>query len=108
MSLICFEEGSLACEKLKNELRLNWEEFDRFAMSDTPSPVRELLDRLFNMMLQKSAWMKLQPDTILVTGGGSKSAGIRQTISRVFNAPVEQIETTSSAALGAAMRASLA
>ena len=108
MSLICFEEGSLACEKLKDQLGLSWEEFDHLALSDSISPVRELLDRQFAAMLQKSAWMNLHPKTILVTGGGSQSAGIRQTISRVFNAPVEQIETTSSAALGAAMRASLA
>ncbi len=106
MSLICFNEGSLACEKLKDELGLTWEGFDKLAVSDDPSPVRKLLDQQFTNMLEKSAWMQLNPDTIRVTGGGSQSAGIRQTISRIFNAPVQQIETTSSAALGAAIRAS--
>lgn len=106
MSLICFEEGSLACEQLKNQLGLSWEEFDSLASANTPSPIRELLDRQFSTMRQKAAWIQLQPKTILVTGGGSQSLGIRQSISRVFNAPVEQISTTSSAALGAAMRAS--
>lgn len=106
MTLICFQEGSLACEKLKKDLNLTWGEFDARAISDKPSPVRELLDRLFSTMLKKSAWMNLRPDTILVTGGGSQSDGIRQTISRIFNAPVQQIQTTSSAALGAAIRAS--
>jgi len=106
MSLICFNEGSLACEKLKDELGLTWEEFDKWAASDKATPVRELLDRQFTAMLEKSAWMHLNPTTIRVTGGGSQSAGIRQTISRIFNAPVQQIQTTSSAALGAAIRAS--
>lgn len=104
MSLICFNEGSLACEKLKDKLGLTWEEFDKLASSDKLSPVREFLDRQFTHMLEKSSWMHLHPTTILVTGGGSQNAGIRQTISRIFNTPVQQIETTSSAALGAARR----
>jgi xylulokinase len=107
MSLICFQEGALACEKLKNDLGLTWEEFDTLASSDELSPVRQLLDQQFTHMLEKSAWMHLQPKTILVTGGGSQSAGIRQTISRIFNATVQEIQTTSSAALGAAKRAGL-
>jgi xylulokinase len=40
---------------------------------------------------------------IRVTGGGSQSAGILQTLADVFNATVETISTTDSAALGSAM-----
>jgi len=105
MSLICFQEGSLTCEKLKNKLGLTWEEFDTQARSESPSPVRTLLDQQFTNMREKSDWMNLHPTTILVTGGGSQNTGIRQTISRIFNTPVQQISTTSSAALGAAKRA---
>jgi len=105
MSLICFQEGSLACEKLKDDLNITWEEFDTMASSDNLTPVRKLLDQQFTNMLEKSAWMNLHPKTILVTGGGSQNAGIRQTISHIFNASVQQIQTTSSAALGAARRA---
>jgi len=40
-----------------------------------------------------------------MTGGGSKSPGIQQVIADVFQAKVELISITDSAALGAAMRA---
>jgi len=40
-----------------------------------------------------------------MTGGGSKSPGICQVIADVFQATVELISITDSAALGAAMRA---
>ena len=38
-----------------------------------------------------------------MTGGGSNSAGILQTLADVFNATVETISTADSAALGSAM-----
>ena len=42
-------------------------------------------------------------DTIRVTGGASKSPGIRQTLANVFQARVESIAVADSAALGGAM-----
>jgi sugar (pentulose or hexulose) kinase len=42
-------------------------------------------------------------DTIRVTGGASKSPGIRQTLANVFQARVESIAVEDSAALGGAM-----
>jgi xylulokinase len=105
MSLICFEEGALALEKLRSELDITWDEFSDAALSMESSPVRDLLDKQFLNMKAHSAWMGQTPGTIYVTGGASKNPGICQTIANIFNANVLRMSTSSSAALGASMRA---
>jgi xylulokinase len=130
MSLICFQNGTLAYQKVKEAQSLSWDDFDVQALTpptstDTPplpfheaevtplaapSPqentsIRSLLDGQFLSMRQHSDWMGTPPETIYVTGGGSQSKGICQTIANVFDATVQGLETNSSAGLGAAMRA---
>lgn len=133
MSLICFQNGALACEKLRENLALSWKEFDHISTlpptsEDSPilpfynsevtplapasdqnnATVRSLLDGQFLSMKKHSDWMKIQPDTIWVTGGVSRGDGFCQTIANVFNAPVQRLETNASASLGAALRATIA
>ncbi|MGB2091715.1 MAG: xylulokinase [Akkermansiaceae bacterium] len=105
MSLICFEEGALALEALRGELDITWDEFSDAALSTESSPVRDLLDKQFLNMKAHSAWMGQTPGTIYVTGGASRNQGICQTIANIFNANVQRMSTSSSAALGASMRA---
>ena len=52
-----------------------------------------------------SAWMKIKPTSIYATGGGSVNLPILQIMADVFNCPVQRIEVSKSAALGAAVRA---
>ena len=105
MSLICFSEGALALEKLRSELDITWEQFSEAAMSQEQSPIRSLLDKQFLDMKDHSAWMGESPTTIYVTGGASKNQGICQTIANIFGCNVQRMSTSSSAGLGAAMRA---
>lgn len=133
MSLICFQNGALACEHIKNSQSLNWNEFDQLA-SVPPTPdqlptlpfyvpeispiaaktdqsnatVRSLLDGQFLNMKKHAAWMKIHPKNIWVTGGISQSNGVCQTIANVFNTSVQKLKTNASASLGAAIRAVLA
>ncbi|NWK57398.1 carbohydrate kinase [Verrucomicrobiaceae bacterium N1E253] len=133
MSLICFQNGALACEATKQNIKLSWTEFDARTehppkAGDTPSlpffqaeitplakpseqsntTVRSLLDGQFLSMKKHADWMRIKPKHIRVTGGISRAKGICQTIANVFNSPVQTIETHASAGLGAAMRACLA
>jgi xylulokinase len=55
-----------------------------------------------------SKWIVEQPHSILVTGGGSLNAGIRQVFADVFGAPVRRLPDADTVALGAAMRAAQA
>ena len=105
MSLICFSEGALALEKLRSELDITWEQFSDAALSQEQSPIRSLLDKQFLNMKAHSAWMGQSPTTIYVTGGASKNPGICQTIANIFDSNIQRMSTSSSAGLGAAMRA---
>lgn len=130
MSLTCFKNGALACEAIKNQLGISWQEFDHQALTppkpeDSPSlpffeteitpqssavdqsnsTVRSLLDGQFLNMRELTHWHGNIPETILVTGGLSVSAGVCQTVANVFQASVQRIGTSSSASLGAAIRA---
>ena len=105
MSLICFSEGALALEKLRSELGISWDQFSEAALSPDSSPVRSLIDKQFLDMKAHSAWMGESPTTIYVTGGASKNPGICQTIANIFGSNVQRMATSSSAGLGAAMRA---
>lgn len=52
-----------------------------------------------------SGWILERVRSILVTGGGSRNAGIRQVLADVFGAPVRRLADADTVALGAALRA---
>ena len=148
MSLICFRNGSLAREALRDRLGLDWSAFDRAALGETReaagknlmlpffgpeitprrdfkgpvlkgSPafesgaepglqVRALLEGQFLNMRLHSQWMEVKAERIRLTGGASKNDGIAQLAADVFQAPVERLDVSNSAALGAALIAAAA
>jgi len=147
MSLICFRNGSLAREALRDRLGLDWPAFDRaplqvraaagrnlmlpfFGPEITPRrdftgpvlqgapefesgaepalQVRALLEGQFLNMRLHSQWMEVTPKRIRLTGGASKNDGVPQLVADVFQAPVERLEVSNSAALGAALIAAVA
>jgi xylulokinase len=67
--------------------------------------VRALVESQAMSMRLHSQWIGEKPGTVRVTGGAAKSDGICQVLADVFEATVERLETGSSAALGAALRA---
>lgn len=143
MSLICFRNGSLAREAMRDALGLDWTAFDRDSLANTreqagenlmlpffgpeitprhdfTGPVREgspelmdgtspallvraLLEGQFLNMRLHSQWMGVKIDRIRLTGGASKSDSIAQLVADVFQAPVERLAISNSAALGAAL-----
>lgn len=143
MSLICFRNGSLAREALRDRLGLDWSAFDRAALAATRdsagsnlmlpffgpeitprrdfsgpvlkgSPefesgadpalqVRALLEGQFLNMRLHSRWMEVKAERLRLTGGASKNDGIAQLAADIFQAPVERLDVSNSAALGAAL-----
>ncbi len=148
MSLICFRNGSLAREALRDRLGLDWSAFDRAALTETRDSaglnlmlpfygpeitprrdfsrpvlqgtsdfasgavpglqVRALLEGQFLNMRLHSQWMEVKAEHIRLTGGASKNDGIAQLVADVFQAPVERLDVSNSAALGAALIAAAA
>jgi xylulokinase len=148
MSLICFRNGSLAREALRDRLGLDWSAFDRDALAasraaagsnlmlpffgpeitprhDFTAPVlqgspefesgaepglqvRALLEGQFLNMRLHSQWMEVKAERLRLTGGASKNDGIAQLAADVFQAPVERLDVSNSAALGAALIAAAA
>lgn len=148
MSLICFRNGSLAREALRDSLGLDWSAFDEAALAATRdkagrnlmlpfygpeitprhdfsepvlsgeeafqiggSPelrVRALIEGQFLNMRLHSAWMEVKAERIRLTGGASKNNGIARMVADVFQAPVERLDVSNSAALGAALIAAAA
>lgn len=148
MSLICFLNGSLARESLRNRLSLDWSAFGKEALATTSShagknlilpffgpeitprmnlsqpvfsgepgfdlgaasglQIRALLESQFLNMRLHSQWMETRPKRIKLTGGASKNDGIAGVVADVFQAPVERIDVSNSAALGAALIAATA
>jgi len=135
MSLICFMNGSLTREKLKDHYNLDWDQFseaisteadsillpwlideitpkasachtsiDLLNSSDTPSDIRKFVEGQFINMMANSEWMGEEINHIILTGGASQNDALAQLIADVFNAKIERLEVTNSAALGAAMR----
>ncbi len=143
MSLICFRNGSLAREALRDRLGLDWSAFDRAALAQTRAAagenlmlpffgpeitprhdfsgpvlkgsrdfesgavpglqIRALLEGQFLNMRLHSQWMEVKAERIRLTGGASKNDGIAQLVADVFQAPVERLDVSNSAALGAAL-----
>ncbi|MEO5915212.1 MAG: FGGY-family carbohydrate kinase [Luteolibacter sp.] len=148
MSLICFRNGSLAREALRDKLGLDWSAFDRDALTTTLESagqnlmlpffgpeitprhdftgpvlkgsaefesgtnaalqVRALLEGQFLNMRLHSQWMGVKTEKIRLTGGASKNDGIAQLVADIFQCPVERIDVSNSAALGAALIAAAA
>ncbi len=147
MSLICFRNGSLAREALRDQLGLDWTAFDKGALAasvgsagsnlmlpffgpeitprhdftgpvlqgseafeagDAALQVRALLEGQFLNMRLHSQWMEVKTERIRLTGGASKNDGIAQLVADVFQAPVERLDVSNSAALGAALIAAAA
>lgn len=148
MSLICFRNGSLAREALRDRLGLDWSAFDREGlaatlkqagenlmlpffgpeitprhdfsgpvMKGTPEfesgskpalQVRALLEGQFLNMRLHSEWMEVKTERIRLTGGASKNDGIAQLVADIFQAPIERLDVSNSAALGAALIAAAA
>jgi xylulokinase len=65
--------------------------------------VRALLEGQFLNMRLHSQWMEVKAERIRLTGGASKNNGIAQLVADVFQAPVERLDVSNSAALGAAL-----
>lgn len=136
MSLICFMNGSLTREKLKDHFNLGWDEFSEAISSEAdsielpwlideitpkvpacvssitalntsqnPKDIRKFVEGQFVNMLANSEWMGETINHIILTGGASQNDALAQVIADVFNAKIERLEVTNSAALGAAMRA---
>jgi len=139
MNLICFKNGSLAREKVKDDCKVDWDYFGNTAFENTPAGnnenfilpyfvsentplvknagvklfgntnlnssefIRAVVESQFTSMKLHSQFIGIDFETIRVTGGGSNSPGICQTIANIFQAKVEKISITDSAALGAAM-----
>lgn len=148
MSLICFRNGSLAREALRDRLGLDWAAFDQPALdashthagqnlmlpffgpeitprrdftapvlrgspafesgSEPALQVRALLEGQFLNMRLHSRWMDVKTERIRLTGGASKNNGIARMVADVFQSPVERLDVSNSAALGAALIAATA
>ncbi|HOK04955.1 MAG TPA: FGGY family carbohydrate kinase [Victivallales bacterium] len=150
MSLICFKNGSLAREKIKNDFNVDWDYFGNDAFRNTipgsgsdnlllPHFVPEITPLRLNPIVKYSGsedfilgktnkdvviraivesqilamrlhslWIGQNFKTIKITGGGSRSPGICQTVADIFSADVESIAIPDSAALGSALIAAAA
>jgi len=130
MSLICFRNGSLSREAVKERFQLSWDDFDVSGLvEDEITPrltstgftpigweeeptadefVRGILEGQFLNMKRHSDWLGVETEEILLTGGASENDGIAQIIANVFCKKVRRLAVSGSATLGAAMRAAVA
>lgn len=81
---------------------------EAFEAGDAALQVRALLEGQFLNMRLHSQWMEVKAERIRLTGGASKNDGIAQLVADVFQAPVERLDVSNSAALGAALIAAAA
>ncbi len=81
-----------------------------WSLEDAPAEtqIRACLEGQLLNMRHHTAWMGDAPTEVLVTGGGSKSEPICQTIADVFDANVIRLQNAGSASLGAAIMAAVA
>ena len=83
------------------DANFNWD-----AASDAEKVVAVIRAQITNMF-ERTRWIG-SFDVIRVTGGASRSRGIRDTIATIFNAKVETLDVPDSAALGGAILAARA
>ena len=147
MSLSCFKNGSLARDRVRKELGVDWTFFDEGAFASasardesgmvkrafpyfeaeiTPKhdatgieanfdwknaesdvKVRAIVEGQIANMYERTRWIG-EFGEIKVTGGASRSKGIRETIARVFGAKVSVLDVADSAAVGGARLAACA
>ena len=141
MSLSCFKNGSLARDRVRRELGVDWTFFDEgafacattrdasgtvnrafpyFESEITPKhdatgieanfdwasaapdvKIRAIVEGQVANMYERTRWIG-NFDEIKVTGGASRSKGIREVIASVFKAKVLAIDMPDSAAVGGA------
>ena len=140
MSLSCFKNGSLARDRVRRELGVDWAFFDEGAWTgelnggggarqrafpyfeaeitpkhdatgieanfdwdaaDAATKVRAVVEGQIANMYERTRWIG-DFGEIKVTGGASRSKGIRETIASVFGAKVSVLDVADSAALGGA------
>lgn len=142
MSLSCFKNGSLARDRVRRDLGVDWKFFDETAWeneelimknekcrcrafpffeaeitpkheatgieanfdwtaADAATKVRAIVEGQIANLHERTRWIG-RFDEIKVTGGASRSKGIRETIARIFGAKVTTLDVTDSAAVGGA------
>jgi xylulokinase len=76
-------------------------------LSEPPGPahVRAVIEAQMMSMASHSRWMRVTPSEIRATGGAATNREIMQIAADVFDVPVQRLQQTNSAALGAALRA---
>ena len=147
MSLSCFKNGSLARDRVRRELGVDWRFFDEgafasastrdasgtvkrafpffeseitpkhdatgieanfdWAAADAATKVRAVVEGQIENMYERTRWIG-DFEEIKVTGGASRSKGIREVIADVFRAKVTVLEVADSAAVGGARLAARA
>ncbi|HEY0463555.1 MAG TPA: FGGY-family carbohydrate kinase, partial [Polyangiaceae bacterium] len=75
------------------------------AFQDPPANARAIVEAQALSMQRHSDWIGERPRSVRVTGGASKNRGILQVLADVFDARIETLQVSNSAALGAALRA---
>ena len=143
MSLSCVKNGSLARDRVRRELGVDWEFFDRTAFELTAGNAAEPRPRAFPYFEEEITpkhpatgieadfdWSSASPEakiravvegqmwnmrersrwigdfaTVFVTGGASRSDGIRGAIADAFKCEVKTLEVADSAAVGGAILA---
>ncbi len=141
MALICFLNGSLAREAVRDLYGLDWNGFTRslhhtspgndgglmlpyfdpeivprvpepgvvrhkLDLEDAEANVRAVIEAQALSSRIHCEWMGVPISALYVTGGASANSEILQVFASVHDCPVHRFETTNSAALGAALRAS--
>ena len=119
MSLACVKNGSLAREKVRALVGCDYAFFDEGAFAELPGATLRAFPYFEEEITPKHPatgieaafdWEKASAaekvvSVIRVTGGASRSKGIRETIAEVFGAKVETLDVPDSAALGGAILA---
>jgi xylulokinase len=140
MALICFLNGSLARQAVRDQYGLDWDGFARALRATPPgnngalmlpyfapeiaprvsragvvrqdldpddadANVRAVIEAQAISSRLHSRWMGVAIRSLYVTGGASANPEILRVFADVHHCPVHRFETTSAAALGAALRA---
>ncbi len=140
MLLLCFKNGSLAREAIRQQCGFNWDEFTAAIEATDPGNnggfmlpwfdteivpkvltpgvhikeideqnkaalCRGVVESQMLAMRLHAAEAGLEPTSIRATGGASQNAAILQIMADVFQCPVDVLEISNGAALGAGLRA---
>ncbi|HYQ00026.1 MAG TPA: FGGY family carbohydrate kinase [Polyangiaceae bacterium] len=89
---------------LEPKLTLDGSESFR-SFQEPAASARAIVEAQALSMQRHSDWIGERPRSVRVTGGASKNRGILQVLADVFDARIETLAVSNSAALGAALRA---